>query len=228
QTFEAKALEKINAELDCGRLASVPDVHHFNEHANAIIMDDCWVESITLKELMITATPSTAVAREIGLAVGEFLGRFHSWAGQGHHLILFLLCIAHLLPQKITAWITYERIISTLTTDNFPAVALIPGGIPDSTLDAIRAIVNERIPEIYHSRETLTMGDFWTRNVLVSLRPTTDTKPTSLERVHIVDWECVQQGIAALDVGKFCARCTPWRCSSRTRRRPRLRSSPPS
>lgn len=42
-------------------------------------MDDCGLQSLNLKQLMLTATPLPAVAREIGLALGQFLGRLHSW-----------------------------------------------------------------------------------------------------------------------------------------------------
>ncbi|KAJ7114908.1 kinase-like domain-containing protein [Mycena epipterygia] len=203
QTFEAKALEKIKQDLDSG-LATVPTLHHFDEHAHVIIMDDCGVQSLNLKELMLTATPSPAVAREIGLALGQFLGRVHAW-GTADPVMLDVFD-QNKQARKITAWITYERIISTLTTDNLPAVALIPGGVPDSTLDAIRGIVDERIPEIYNSRATLTMGDFWTGNVMVSLNPAADSDTeASLERVRVIDWELVKPGIAALDVGQFCA-----------------------
>ncbi|KAJ7114832.1 kinase-like domain-containing protein, partial [Mycena epipterygia] len=214
-TFEAKVLEKIKAELYCGPLTTVPELHDFDKHVHEIIMDDCRVESITLNELMLTATPSITVAREIGLALGEFLGWLHSWgAADPAMLDVFdqnkqAKVVIHYCFLAIT-----RHIISTPTTDNLPAVALIPGEIPDSTLDAIRAIVDERIPEIYQSRETLATGDFWTGNVLVSLRPAADTEAPSLEHVYFIDWEFVQPRIAALDVGKFF--------SSPTRRRPRL------
>jgi 5-methylthioribose kinase len=55
----------------------VPELYHFDEQAHVIIMEDCGVQSLNLKQLMLTATPSPAVAREIGLALGQFLGRLH-------------------------------------------------------------------------------------------------------------------------------------------------------
>ncbi|KAF8139316.1 kinase-like domain-containing protein [Mycena galopus ATCC 62051] len=202
QTFEAKALKKIREELDCGSGATVPELHHFDEQRHVIIMDDCGAQSLNLKELMLTATPSPAVAREIGLALGQFLGRLHSWGATDSSLLDAF--DQNTQAKRITAWITYERLISTLTTDKVPAVACLPTPVPDSTLDALRAIIAERTTEIYHSRETLTMGDFWTGNVMVTLHPT-NNEESALERVHVIDWELVKPGVAALDIGQFCA-----------------------
>ncbi|KAJ6542296.1 kinase-like domain-containing protein [Mycena vulgaris] len=201
QAFEAKALEKVKAGLDCGPLATVPGMHHFDEDAHVIIMGDCGAGSLTLKELMLTATPSPAVAREIGLALGQFLGRLHSWAAVDPTMLDFF--DQNEQAKKITAWVTYGRLISTLTTDALPAIALLNEQVDASDLADIRAIVDELTPEIYTSRETLTMGDFWTGNIMVSLR--SDGPALELERVHVIDWELAKPGLAALDVGQFCA-----------------------
>lgn len=105
----------------------------------------------------------------------------------------------------MTAWVTYGRIISTLTTDNLPAVALLPEQVPESDLDDIRAIITERTAEIFTSRDTLTMGDFWTGNVMVNLHTDAATGATTFDGVHIIDWELAKAGVGALDVGQFCA-----------------------
>ncbi|KAJ7887303.1 kinase-like domain-containing protein [Mycena olivaceomarginata] len=205
QTFEAKALEKIRHELDCGPFATVPELHHFDEQAHVIIMEDCGVQSLNLKQLMLTATPSPAIAREIGLALGQFLGRLHLWSAMDSSLLDAF--DQNKQAKKITAWITYERLISTLTMEKHPAIACLPTPVPDNTLDALRLIVAERTTEIHHSRETLTMGDFWTGNILVTLSPADGDmgQPPVLERVHVIDWELVKPGVAALDIGQFCA-----------------------
>ncbi|KAJ7835403.1 kinase-like domain-containing protein [Mycena leptocephala] len=186
QTFEAKALEKIRQELDCGPFATVPELYHFDEQAHVIIMEDCGVQSLNLKQLMLTATPSPAVAREIGLALGQFLGRLHLWGAKNY-------CLDHLRAPHI--YFDHGKL---------SAVACLPTPVLENTLDALRAIVAERTAEIHHSRETLTMGDFWTGNVMVTLRPA-DIEGPALERVHVIDWELVKPGVAALDIGQFCA-----------------------
>ncbi|KAJ7304775.1 kinase-like domain-containing protein [Mycena albidolilacea] len=203
--FEAKAPAKIRRQIDSAALATVPELHHFDEHAHVIIMDDCGLHSLNLKQLMLTATPSPAVAREIGLALGQFLGRLHSWGASDASLLDEFDQNAQ--AKKITSWITYERLISTLTTENLPAVACLPAPVSDNTLDALRALVAERTAEIYKSRETLTMGDFWTGNVMVGMLPAPNTSgaASALDRVYVIDWELVKPGVAALDIGQFCA-----------------------
>ncbi|KAJ7119959.1 kinase-like domain-containing protein [Mycena crocata] len=198
QAFEAKALEKIKGGLDCGPLTTVPGLHHFDEEAHVIIMDDCGEKSLNLKQLMLTATPPSAVAREIGLALGQFLGRLHSWGTVDPSMLHFF--DSNEQAKKITAWVTYGRIISTLTTADIPAIALLPEPVSQSDMDDIRALIAERTSEILTSRATLTMGDFWTGNIMVSL-----SSDGTLERVHVIDWELAKPGVAALDVGQFCA-----------------------
>ncbi|KAJ7744066.1 kinase-like domain-containing protein [Mycena maculata] len=201
QTFEAKALQKIREGLDCEpRAATVPEMHHFDAEAHVIILEDCGEQSRNLKELFLTAPPPPAIAHEIGLALGQFLGRLHAW-GAADPAILDVFA-GNEQAKRITSWITYERLIPTLTTDNVPAVALLPAPIPETDLAAIRALVAERIPEIYAARAALTMGDFWTGNVVVRLD---GADGAVTPRVHVIDWELVKPGIPALDVGQFCA-----------------------
>ncbi|KAJ7866999.1 kinase-like domain-containing protein [Mycena olivaceomarginata] len=180
QAFEAKALEKIREGLDSGPLAKVPVMYHFDENSHIIIMEDCGEDSQNLKALMSAAPPSVPVAQEIGRALGQFLGRLHSWGTVDPKMIDFF--DENEQAKRITSWITYGRLISTLTTDDIPAVALLPEKVPESDLDDIRAIITERTNEIFTERATLTMGDFWTGNVMLA-----------------------KAGVAALDVGQFCA-----------------------
>ncbi|KAF8184646.1 kinase-like domain-containing protein [Mycena galopus ATCC 62051] len=198
QAFEAKALQKIKEGLDCGPLAIVPMMYHFDETAHILIMEDCGQDSQNLKALMIGSPPSPGVAQEIGRALGQFLGRLHSWAAIDPKMVDFF--DQNEQAKRITAWVTYGRIIDSLTTDNLPAVALLPEPVPASDLDDIRAIIAERTPEIFNCRDTLTMGDFWPGNIMVNLRA-----DGSFGGVHVIDWELAKAGVAALDVGQFCA-----------------------
>jgi 5-methylthioribose kinase len=184
-------------------------------------MEDCGEDSQNLKALMSAAPPSVPVAQEIGRALGQFLGRLHSWGTVDPKMIDFfdeneqakvtdvsaitLFSFMNVFGQRITSWITYGRLISTLTTDDIPAVALLPEKVPESDLDDIRAIITERTNEIFTERATLTMGDFWTGNVMVNLRTDAATGETSFGGVYIIDWELAKAGVAALDVGQFCA-----------------------
>ncbi|KAK7051882.1 APH domain-containing protein [Favolaschia claudopus] len=204
QAFEAEALRRVKQNVLCrDGLATVPTVYHFDEKAHVIIMEDCGEGSQTLKALMREHPPTPAVAQDIGRALGEFLGRLHSW-GANDSKLLDYFC-QNELGKKITSWITYDRLIPILTsTPPHPAVSLLREPVPESDLDDIRAIINERTKEIHTSRETFTMGDFWTGNILVNLRVNPDGS-RSFAGVYVVDWELAKAGVAALDVGQFCA-----------------------
>ncbi|KAJ7605117.1 kinase-like domain-containing protein [Mycena polygramma] len=206
QTFEALALQKIKDHLECE--ATVPALHHFDEIAHVLIMDDCGVDSLNLKQLMLTAPPEPHVARAIGAALGEFLGRLHAW-GAGDPALLDAFD-GNKCARKITSWITYERLLATLTTDAPPAVACLRAPPSEHTLNSLRALVAQCVAQIHSACETLTMGDFWTGNVIVHLRPASasasaDTSELELDTVHVIDWEVVKPGLAALDIGQFLA-----------------------
>ncbi|KAJ7490834.1 kinase-like domain-containing protein [Mycena latifolia] len=195
QTFEAKALQKIRADLECGPgAASVPEVHLFDEEAHVLIIEDCGERSSNLKNMFLTAPPSPAAAREIGLALGEFLGRLHAWGAVDPAVPETFA--GNEQAKRITAWITYERLVPTLTTDHLPEVALFRAPVPEKDLATLRTLVEERMAAIYAARATLIMGDFWTGNIVVA--PDTG-------RVSVIDWELVKPGVPALDLGQFCA-----------------------
>lgn len=64
-------------------------MYHFDEEAHVIIMEDSGENSLDLKSLMLNATPSPAVAQEIGRALGQFLGRLHSWGATDPSILDF-------------------------------------------------------------------------------------------------------------------------------------------
>ncbi|KAJ7029879.1 kinase-like domain-containing protein [Mycena alexandri] len=203
QAFEAKALEKVKEGLNCGPKATVPSVYHLDEEAHILIMEDCGENSINLKSLLVSAPPSVTIAQDIGRALGQFLGRLHSWGTNEPAMLDFF--DQNEQAKEITAWVTYGRILPTLTSGNVPAVAFLPEPVPESDLDDIRAIIAERTAEINTSRAALTMGDFWTGNVMVNLTKDAITGETSFENLYVIDWELAKTGVAALDVGQFCA-----------------------
>ncbi|CAK5282838.1 unnamed protein product [Mycena citricolor] len=197
QTFEARALRQVSANV-ASLPARVPAVHLFDEDKHVIIMDDAGTESTTLKSLFLSTNPPPApLARDIGSAIGQFLGRLHSW-GSGNDAAMDEFA-GNDLGKRITSWITYGMILPTLTTTEVPAVALLPEPVSASDLANLRALVEKRTDQIHRARETLTMGDFWTGNIMVLLAD------AQVDRITVVDWELVKPGVAALDVAQFCA-----------------------
>ncbi|KAJ7049512.1 kinase-like domain-containing protein [Mycena amicta] len=160
QVYESRALTEVRKSGICNALVTVPEVIHHDTTANFLVLEDCGEQTLNLKQLMLTAHTDTP----------RLLKRPP--------------------PQNITAMITYGRLIRMLTTHKIPAIELLPDPISDEDLDSIRAIVEERTAEIHAAKTSLTMGDFWTGNVIVA---------------NIIDWELAKPGVLALDVSQFCA-----------------------
>lgn len=179
-------------------MVALPTVHHFDEQANMIIMDDCGDGLPTLKELISERAPSAALAAEIGEALGSFLGDLHARRNAATHEALD----RNELAKNLSAFVTYGRLTSTLV-----GVA-VPPALSDPLLDvsavdveAIDKLAQSTITSITEGRhETITMGDFWTGNVLVQVG-----EDGRLKRLYVIDWELAKPGLPGLDVGQMVA-----------------------
>ncbi|KAJ7050390.1 kinase-like domain-containing protein [Mycena amicta] len=199
QVYESRALTEVGESGICNELVTVPEVIHHDTTANFLILEDCGEQTLNLKQLMLTATPTPHVASQIGAALGQFLGQFHAWGKEQQELLQFF--DKNEQAKNITAMITYGRLIRMLTTHKVPAIELLPTPISDEDLDSIRAIVEERTAEIHAAKTSLTMGDFWTGNVIVRVDPSSG----AFRVANIIDWELAKPGVLALDVSQFCA-----------------------
>ncbi|GBE77663.1 predicted protein [Sparassis crispa] len=213
QIYEVAALERVKELLPPDSLLSVPEVLRFDEDANAIIMSDCGEGIYTLKQLLQSHTPSAKIAREIGEALGVFIGRLHSRGASDRDFLDTFQ--GNVDGRKTSAFVTYGRLVSTFTTDQLPMLSDPPFELPEGRLEAISAVATKTINGMLTTDETVVMGDFWPGNVLVSLRRD-DGDEAAVERIYVVDWEMTKPGLAGLDVGQFCAelllicRFNPW------------------
>jgi len=201
QNFEVIAMKSVRAILPADAVVTVPTIHYFDDVAHVVIMDDCGVGAVTLKQLMLENPPPVSVAKALGAGLGEFLGRLHVW-GRDPQTSNHASFDQNQQGRTISGYIIYGRLVSTLTDkDNIPALSDPPLDIAQSKLDTISALSSEKIHAINTSHQTLTMGDFWPGNIMVSLNPAGD----SLERAYVLDWEVSKPGVAGLDIGQFCA-----------------------
>jgi hypothetical protein len=180
-------------------------IHHFDDVAHVLIMDDCGAGAVTLKQLMLQNPPPSSVASAIGAGLGECLGRLHT-VGLDPQVSNLEFFDKNQQGRMISGFATYGRLVSTLTgNDDIAALSDPPLDIPQSKLDIISALSSEKIHAINTSHQALTMGDFWPGNIMVCLSPSHNDSPPLLERVYILDWELAKPGLAGLDVGQFCA-----------------------
>lgn len=193
-------MTRVHAWLPADSKVGVAAVHRFDKDQSVIIMDDCGENVLDLKKLMVESPPDPAIGSQIGAAIGEFLGRLHTW-GKGNEDLLRVFD-ANQQARQIYAFVTYGRLVSTVTgKDELPKLLGPPLEVSPEEIQKISEISKERVQEIYTTQETMTMGDFWTGNILVDV----DEAGGQLRRITVVDWELAKPGIAALDVGQFYA-----------------------
>src|SRR5882757_5442306 len=180
QNIEVEALRlvlKMHAHDD---VITVPAVHLFDEKAHVIIIEDCGMDTRTLKQLVIDEALPQIVAEEIGAATGRFLGRIHAWNKEASFDMGMFA--DNEVGKTITALVTYGRLISTLSgKDNIASLVDPVLDIPQGKLDVISKIAETRSYEINSASESFTHGDFWPGNIMVSLRKESEGGTPRLE-----------------------------------------------
>ena len=198
-------MKKMREILPSDSLARVPIVYLHDEANHAIIMEDAGRDAVNLKELLRRPIPpSPATGATIGRVLGEFIARLHAWGKTGHGRASLDFFDGHPQAREICAWATYGRLVDTITgkTESIPLIHDPPLQVTSGELDEISKLAQERAEEMRTSKETMTMGDFWTGNVLVDLDWGGDGSE-KLRKVFVVDWEVARPGVAAFDVGQF-------------------------
>lgn len=200
-------MNKMREILSPDSLARVPKIYLYDEVYHVIIMEDAGRDAVNLKEVLRRPNPpSTATGAAIGRALGEFIAMLHVWgkSDQGRASLDFFE--GHPQARDICAWATYDRLVDTIVgkSDSIPLIHDPPLEVSSEELEKISKFSVERATEMRSSRETMTMGDFWSGNVLVDLDRGADGFE-KLRKLLVVDWEVARPGVAAFDVGQFQA-----------------------
>lgn len=200
---------------------TVPEVYLWDKQNNVIIMEDVGSNALSLAEVMnnsgsglspFTLTP--ALSRQCGMSLGRFLGGLHVWGKSDEELLDFFS--GNEIGKTVTANVTYERLVSTLSgergEDYFPVLHEPPLNITVHQLEAIANIANERAKAVRTFRETFTMGDFWPGNIMIALGDRQSSHEMvsgghgdAVKKIYVLDWELSKAGVAAMDVGRFVA-----------------------
>lgn len=200
-------MNKVREIIPPGSLARVPIIYLHDEINHLIIMEDAGRNAVNLKALLRRPDPpSTATGAAIGRALGEFIAKLHVWgkSDQGRASLDFF--DGHPQARGICAWATYGRLVDTIVgkSESIPLIHDPPLEATSEQLEKISKFAEERAEEMRSSRETMTMGDFWSGNVLVDLDRSVDGSE-NLRKLFVVDWEVARPGVAAFDVGQFQA-----------------------
>jgi aminoglycoside phosphotransferase (APT) family kinase protein len=161
-------------------------------------MDDCGEGLPTLKTFLMEHKPSGVQAESIGHALGAFLADLHASRDEA----TLRLLSRNELGKALSAFVTYGRLVATLNGEHRPDSLKNPAlDVTPTDIEKIDAVAKETIAAITtNHHETITMGDFWTGNILVHL-----SAEGTLERLWVVDWELAKPSLAGLDVGQMVA-----------------------
>ncbi|KIJ65047.1 hypothetical protein HYDPIDRAFT_131263 [Hydnomerulius pinastri MD-312] len=205
QDIEVKALRLAHELSAANDLVTAPAVRLYDDAEHVLIIDDCG-DSRTLKQLLIDESLPPAISEQIGTALGQFISNVHGWNKKpSTDLKLFA---ENQFGKYISALVTYGRLESTLTgKDNIPALADPLLGVSEAHLTTISKLVKTRQDAINtaSTSDPMTHGDFWSGNVMVSLRHGEEGVIESVEKLYVLDWELGKTGLPGLDLGQFCA-----------------------
>ena len=189
-------------------LARVPMIYLHDEGNNAIVMEDAGRDAVNLKELLRRPNPPLpATGAIIGRVLGEFIAGLHAWGKTDQARASLDFFDGHPEVRNACARAVYGRLVETIVgrSESIPLIHDPPLRVTSEELTKISKFAEERAEEVRVSRETMTMGDFWSGNVLVDLDRGADGSEERIRKILVVDWEVAKPGVAAFDVGQFRA-----------------------
>ncbi|KAF9008331.1 kinase-like domain-containing protein [Cyathus striatus] len=199
QLYEVEALRSVKSWLPSDSVVTVPEVHHHDKEHSCVIMEDLGYDAVTLKAFMQEHNPSTELASRIGNFIGEFLGQLHVWGQNNAERCNFFE--GNMEAKRISAWVYYGRLVSTLTGENCPSKLTDPPlEINAEDIAVMEEVVEDTTKSMIAVRDSVVMGDFWPGNLIVSL-----DKSGNLNRIFVVDWEMSRLGVHGIEVGQFSA-----------------------
>ncbi|KAI8906133.1 kinase-like domain-containing protein, partial [Powellomyces hirtus] len=165
----------------------IPELYHFDQDNWILYMEDAGT-STTLKEYLSTADETKIdeeKLRNLGEKLGNFLRRLHE-VGVGSK--------GKLLGANPEAKAIINACVYKMVG---PLVEQVQLSCPES----VKTVESFGDRDVAYSEQTLTMGDFWPGNLMVS---SSSCDPDATE-IWILDWEATRYSLAALDAAQFCA-----------------------
>ncbi|KAK8020234.1 hypothetical protein PG990_005372 [Apiospora arundinis] len=192
---------------DCTVEVRVPQLYHYDRETHTQVLQDfagtkdltTILQSVNIEQNLPGSSP-----RAVGHALGSWLRMFHQWASMPAQKALLEKLGPNQGMRQLKSLITYGSFIEIL--ERHPEV--IEGH--KNTLEDVQAAMKqefERPPIDGDSTRGLIHGDFWSGNVLLPNSPWRDAQQSAQEpnKLFIIDWENVQYGHRAVDIGGMLA-----------------------
>ncbi|QRV90303.1 phosphotransferase enzyme family protein [Ceratobasidium sp. AG-Ba] len=185
-TFEYEALEAINQSglFTPASTVQLPRVLHYDPETYTLIMTDL-APARMLSSILIEAFENgtiEAVSAQLGVAVGDFMGRFHRWSSMPNQEALRMRFLENSVSREtvlgIHCW------LMNTTAEKY--------GMKKDWMDEM---TKEGMADAAAGGTVIAMADFWFDNVLVITEPEL--------RIYIIDWEMSRCARPELDVAHF-------------------------
>ncbi|KAI0444707.1 kinase-like domain-containing protein [Xylaria telfairii] len=183
-----------------GRIKA-PRLHLFIRDANIQVLED-FPATVDLKSLFVSPNANSIltppVAASIGHDIGSWLRSFHDWSMSPNGRLKYIGDNEPMRKLKYT--ITYDAYLKVLE-NHFPD--LLEDHRP--LLEQVRNMAAEGFEKVSEGLDWgLIHGDFWTGNILLprDMSPS-GTQHSGSVKLSIIDWEFVQFGHRAYDIGQM-------------------------
>lgn len=187
QVYEAKAFEFLGKPSINTKVASVgvPRLLSFDKDNHALIMED--VGSIPSLKSWLTADSPRDQVTSVGRSLGSYLAHIHNTTANNSTI-----------KEAFDSNDIGKNVSSSMYYAGLPAAAEKFG----YTQPFITAAASFAEHEVLTANEVLTLGDFWTGNVLVSA-------PTEQGEPKLTSWTLSWQNLARqrLTLDKWAQRC---------------------
>ncbi|KAF9453893.1 hypothetical protein P691DRAFT_812509 [Macrolepiota fuliginosa MF-IS2] len=196
-SFEVEAMKRIREWSSPTAFVTVPSIHLYDEKGRAVIMDDCGLSSISLKEYMQQGRCTVEIAHRIGKEIGEFLGMLHTWGRSNADVGAFF--DGNKQAKVMSIWVFYGRILPTFE-DGLEKLKDPDVKLSEEEASTLKRIVEETSNAMKEATGTFVMGDFWPGNVMLSFNEGGD-----ITQIRVLDWELCKPGVLGIELGQFCA-----------------------
>ncbi|KAF2718264.1 hypothetical protein K431DRAFT_322527 [Polychaeton citri CBS 116435] len=190
-----------------GPVVKAPYLYFFDKKTNTQILED-FPSAVDLKSILVSPSNNEVftplVAAALGWRLGSWLRSFHDWTSRAPQAGLTATIGQNKAMRDLKYLVTYDSFLKVL--ENFPKPL---EGVRE-TLEEVKAAAEDEFRRsvgdpIADGREGwgVIHGDFWTGNVLVPEVPPLQAKTLGEAKSFVVDWEFVQFGHRAYDVGQM-------------------------
>jgi len=185
--------EALRIELPDPVTINIPAVYYYDGKHKVLVMQDAGAGVKDLRASLLAGEINSKKADVIGCVIAKFASKIHAWSKTQPQLCEDIR--KHRQATTVALWAAYGRLAIT--------IGMVSGGALEEYREAFEQTQLVMTKEMQDSANCgIIHGDYWTRNILVSLDAT--NKELGLEP-YVIDWEVSKVAPPLFDIGKISA-----------------------